>query len=64
VSDFLAALGLVFAIEGLVLAAFPAASRRAMEEMSASPDRFLRRAGLISAGLGVLLVMAAREWGF
>ncbi len=31
-SDFLAALGLVFVIEGLVFAAFPAAAKRAMAQ--------------------------------
>ncbi len=59
--DFLSALGLVFALEGLVLAAFPAASRRAMEELGRAPESFLRRAGVVSAVVGVALVFVVRQ---
>ena len=37
-SDFLVALGLVFAIEGLIFAAFPGAAKRAMASALETPD--------------------------
>jgi len=42
-SEFLVALGLLFAIEGLVFAAFPGAAKRAMESVLATPEGSLRR---------------------
>ena len=36
--DFLVALGLVFAMEGLVFAAFPSAAKRAMESVIETPE--------------------------
>jgi uncharacterized protein len=59
-SDFLAALGLVFAIEGIVLAAFPGSAKRAMAAALEIADGPLRIAGIISALLGVLIVWLAR----
>jgi uncharacterized protein YjeT (DUF2065 family) len=59
-SEFLVALGLVFAIEGLVFAAFPAAAKRAMESVLATPDGSLRLVGLASALVGVLLIWFVR----
>ena len=38
-SDFLAALGLVFVIEGLVFAAFPGQAKRAMASVMETPER-------------------------
>ncbi|WP_342360843.1 DUF2065 domain-containing protein [Terrarubrum flagellatum] len=58
--DFGAAIGLAFAIEGLLLAAFPTLMRRSMAEAALRPDSWLRAAGLISAVVGVVLVWAAR----
>jgi uncharacterized protein len=58
--DFLAALGLVFAIEGIVLAAFPASARRAMAAALEMPDGPLRVAGVVSALVGVLMVWLVR----
>jgi len=58
--DFLAALGLVFAIEGIVLAAFPASARRAMVAALEMPDGPLRIAGIASALIGVLIVWLVR----
>jgi uncharacterized protein YjeT (DUF2065 family) len=58
--DFLAALGLVFVIEGLVFAAFPAHSRRAMQSVVETPDKTLRVIGIGSAVIGVLLVWLVR----
>lgn len=59
--DFLAALGLLFALEGLMLAAFPETTRRALEEMGRATPGFLRRAGVISAVVGVVIVYVARQ---
>ena len=59
-SEFLVALGLVFAIEGLVFAAFPGAAKRAMESVLATPDGALRLIGLTSALVGVLLIWLVR----
>jgi uncharacterized protein len=60
VSDFLTALGLVFAIEGLLFAAFPGAMRRAMAAVALSPETFLRYSGLASAAIGVAIVFVVR----
>ncbi|MEP9351292.1 DUF2065 domain-containing protein [Xanthobacter sp. KR7-225] len=59
-TDFLAALGLMLAFEGLVLAAFPAAWRRAMEAVLAAPAGPMRVTGLAVGALGVLLVYLVR----
>jgi uncharacterized protein YjeT (DUF2065 family) len=58
--DFLTAVGLVFAIEGLLLAAFPEAMRKAMAEVAGSEGHLLRRVGLISAAVGVVIVFLLR----
>jgi len=60
-SDFLAAIGLVFAIEGIVLAAFPLGTKRAMAAALDTPDSRLRIAGLVSALVGVLIVWLVRH---
>lgn len=62
--DFLAALGLVLALEGLIFAAFPAAAKRAMAEASEAPTDRMRLVGLISAVVGVLIVWLVRWVGF
>ena len=59
-ADFIAAIGLVLVIEGLVFAAFPAAIKRAMAMMFETPDAQLRVVGIVSAVLGVLVVWAVR----
>jgi uncharacterized protein YjeT (DUF2065 family) len=59
-SDFLVALGLLFALEGLVFAAFPGAARRAMASVTETPDGVLRIVGIVSAVLGVLVVWLVR----
>jgi uncharacterized protein YjeT (DUF2065 family) len=60
-SDFLAAVGLFFAIEGIVFAAFPLAAKRAMAAALDMPDSRLRIAGLVSALVGVLIVWLVRH---
>ena len=59
-SDFLVALGLVFAIEGLVFAAFPAMTKRAMAHVLETPDSVLRIVGVVCAVIGVVLVWLVR----
>ncbi|HTS42474.1 MAG TPA: DUF2065 domain-containing protein [Xanthobacteraceae bacterium] len=59
-SDFLIALGLVFAIEGLAFAAFPAAIKRAMTHVLETPEAMLRIVGIFSAVLGVMLIWLVR----
>ena len=59
-SDFLAALGLFFAIEGICLAAFPVSAKRAMATVLAMPDGPLRVAGIVSALVGVVIVWLVR----
>jgi uncharacterized protein len=58
--DFLAALGLVFVIEGLIFAAFPTHAKKAMISVVETPEASLRAIGLGSAIAGLLLVALAR----
>jgi len=60
--DFLAALGLVLAIEGLIFAAFPSAAKRALAEASEAPIERMRIVGVVSAVLGVVIIWYVR-WG-
>ncbi len=59
-TDFLAALGLVFVIEGLIFAAFPAQAKRAMQSVLETPETSLRVIGLGSALIGVIVVWLVR----
>ncbi len=59
-TDFLAALGLVFVIEGLIFAAFPEAAKRAMTSVLETPDVSLRLIGIGSAVVGLIFVWLAR----
>jgi uncharacterized protein YjeT (DUF2065 family) len=58
--DFLVAIGLVFAIEGILLAAFPGGAKRTMASVLEMPDAPLRIAGVLSALAGVLVVWLVR----
>ena len=60
-TDFLAALGLFFAFEGLLLAAFPTGAKRAMAAVLDTPDGPLRLAGIVSAVVGVAIVWFVRH---
>jgi uncharacterized protein len=60
VSEFLSALGLVFVIEGLVFAAFPGPTKRALASVMESPDHLLRAIGLICAVVGLILIWLVR----
>jgi uncharacterized protein len=59
-SEFAVALGLVFVIEGLVFAAFPAQTRRAVAAVLETPDQALRLIGLLSAMLGIAVIWFVR----
>jgi uncharacterized protein len=59
-SDFIVALGLFFALEGLVLAAFPDGAKHMMKTVLAAPNAQLRIAGIVSAVIGVLIVWLVR----
>jgi uncharacterized protein YjeT (DUF2065 family) len=59
-SDFLVAIGLVFAIEGILFAAFPALVKRAIAHVLETPDTTLRLIGIISAVIGVVLIWLVR----
>ena len=58
--DFLVALGLLFAIEGLLFAAFPAVTKRAMAHVLETPDNVLRVVGVVSAAVGIALIWLVR----
>ena len=60
-TDFLAALGLLLAIEGIVFAAFPGATRKALAEAAEAPIERMRVVGVISAVAGVFIVWVVRS---
>ena len=60
-SDFLVGIGILFVIEGLLLAGAPGWIRGAMESLIKTPDNLLRITGLISAVGGLLLVWLVRR---
>ena len=59
-TDFLAAIGLVFVIEGLIFAAFPGHAKRAMQSVMEMPEASLRVIGLGSALIGLIVVWLVR----
>jgi uncharacterized protein len=59
-SDFLVAIGLVFAIEGILFAAFPGPVKRAMVHVMETGDSTLRLIGIGSAIVGVVVVWWVR----
>jgi uncharacterized protein YjeT (DUF2065 family) len=60
--DFLVAIGLFFALEGILLAAFPSGAKRTMAAVIDSPDSLLRITGIVSALVGVIIVWLVRGW--
>jgi len=58
--DFLAALGLVFVIEGLLFAAFPAYAKRAIMSVLDTHDGPLRLIGIGSAVIGLVALWLVR----
>jgi uncharacterized protein YjeT (DUF2065 family) len=59
-SDFVIAIGLVFAIEGILFAAFPGPVKRAMAHVVETGDATLRLVGIGSAIIGVVVVWLVR----
>lgn len=59
-SDFVVALGLVFVLEGLLFAAFPDWTKRAMTSVIEAPDAWLRIVGIASAVIGVVVIWVVR----
>ncbi|MDQ2634577.1 MAG: DUF2065 family protein [Pseudomonadota bacterium] len=59
-SDFLAAIGLVLVIEGLVYGGFPDIAKRLATEVLGTPENVLRVLGLASIAAGVGVVWLAR----
>jgi uncharacterized protein len=59
-SDFLVAIGLVFAIEGILFAAFPGPVKRAMTHVVETGDGTLRLIGIGSAIVGVVVIWLVR----
>ena len=60
-TDFLAALGLVFAIEGLLFASIPEIAKEALRSASETPADRMRLIGIVSAIVGVGLVWLVRS---
>ncbi|PZR93993.1 MAG: DUF2065 domain-containing protein [Stutzerimonas stutzeri] len=60
-TDFLAALGLVFAIEGLLFASIPEIAKDALRSASETPVERMRLIGIVSAIVGVGLVWLVRS---
>ncbi len=55
-TDFLAAMGLVLVVEGLIYGGFPRLARRLATEVLSAPEGTLRIGGLcaIAAGVGIV----------
>jgi uncharacterized protein len=58
--DFLVAIGLVLAVEGLIFAALPGLAKRLAATALETPEGELRIAGIVSALLGVLVIWLVR----
>ncbi|MBN9002516.1 MAG: hypothetical protein BGO03_16325 [Mesorhizobium sp. 61-13] len=58
--DFLAAMGLVLVVEGLVYGGFPKLAKRLASEVLAMPEGALRVAGLAAIAMGVGIVWLVR----
>ncbi|MDX8532160.1 DUF2065 domain-containing protein [Mesorhizobium sp. VK25A] len=58
--DFLAAIGLVLVIEGLVYGGFPALARKLAAEVLSTPENVLRIGGLAAIAIGVGIVWLVR----
>lgn len=58
--DFIVAIGLVLALEGLLFAAFPGAAKQAMANVLDTPDQILRGVGVASALIGIAVIWLVR----
>ncbi len=59
-NDFIAALGLVLVVEGLVYGGMPAFAKRLAEQVTEMPESALRGAGIAAMVAGVFIVWLAR----
>lgn len=59
-SDFLAAIGLVLVVEGLIYGGFPGLAKRLATEVLSTPENILRVGGLVSIAAGVGVVWLVR----
>jgi len=60
VVDFLAALGLVLVVEGLIYGGFPRLAKRLAAEVLSTSENTLRIGGLAAIAIGVGVVWLAR----
>jgi len=60
VQDFLAAVGLVLVVEGLVYGGFPGLAKKLAGEVLAMPEGALRFVGLAAIAIGVGIVWLVR----
>lgn len=58
--DFLAALGILLVLEGLLYGAFPEVGRRICREIAEAPSGMLRPIGIGMVALGFLVVWLVR----
>ncbi len=58
--DFVVALGLVLALEGLLFAAFPGGAKKAMANVLDTPDTILRGVGIACAVIGIGVIWLVR----
>lgn len=59
-ADFLAAIGLVLVVEGLVYGGFPGLARKLAAEVLSTPEHVLRVGGLVAIAAGVGIVWLVR----
>lgn len=59
-SDFLAAVGLLFVFEGLLYGGFPFFAKKLARDASQAPESMLRIAGLCALAIGVFIVWLVR----
>jgi uncharacterized protein YjeT (DUF2065 family) len=59
-SELATAIGLVFVLEGLLLALAPGLAKRLVTEILAYPAQSLRLAGILAMAFGVIVVWLAR----
>lgn len=59
-SDFLAAVGLLFVFEGLLYGGFPFFAKKLARDASEAPEGLLRIAGMAALCLGVFIVWMVR----
>jgi uncharacterized protein YjeT (DUF2065 family) len=62
-TDFIAAIGLVFVIEGLIWALSPGLVVRLLFAAARTPEAQRRTAGAVAVALGVIIVWMARSSG-